>query len=261
MTTLMPSLRRTKTREMLKRWWGSSTTTCRSTPLVVSLLFDPLCVSVCVCVCVCVWVTTCHGCCGPLSLLCEPVAQLELYAQYSPSRIMELLQRSEHYDLEKAQALCVKHNMLREQIYLLGRTGNTEEGLTMIITKVKDDISRRHAKIRFLNNELPPDRRQAIPVDKDLEAAMAASMELPVRKYNFSLPERVRDAEGDAKVALIKEEIKKVERKIAQSVDQEIRWVCSRSRFFSLSFMWLISLSPQVFVLLFSRFLYFALHR
>ncbi|CAK9150480.1 unnamed protein product [Ilex paraguariensis] len=64
--------------------------------------------------------------------------QVELYADYDQKTLLPFLRSSQHYTLEKAYEVCVKRDLLREQVFILGRMGNSKEALAVIINKLGD---------------------------------------------------------------------------------------------------------------------------
>ncbi|KAL9272324.1 Vacuolar protein sorting-associated protein 41-like protein [Drosera capensis] len=64
--------------------------------------------------------------------------QVELYAEYDPKMLLPFLRSSQHYTLEKAYEICLRRDLLREQVFILGRMGNTKEALAVIINKLGD---------------------------------------------------------------------------------------------------------------------------
>ncbi|PSR86535.1 Vacuolar protein sorting-associated protein [Actinidia chinensis var. chinensis] len=64
--------------------------------------------------------------------------QVELYADFDPKMLLPFLRSSQHYTLEKAYEICVKRNLLREQVFILGRMGNSKQALAIIINKLGD---------------------------------------------------------------------------------------------------------------------------
>ncbi|OAY38116.1 vacuolar protein sorting-associated protein 41 homolog [Manihot esculenta] len=64
--------------------------------------------------------------------------QVELYADYDPKMLLPFLRSSQHYTLEKAYDICVKRDLLREQVFILGRMGNSKKALAIIINKLGD---------------------------------------------------------------------------------------------------------------------------
>ncbi|XP_057483913.1 vacuolar protein sorting-associated protein 41 homolog [Actinidia eriantha] len=64
--------------------------------------------------------------------------QVELYADFDPKMLLPFLRSSQHYTLEKAYEICVKRDLLREQVFILGRMGNSKQALAIIINKLGD---------------------------------------------------------------------------------------------------------------------------
>ncbi|KAK4408440.1 Vacuolar protein sorting-associated protein 41 [Sesamum angolense] len=64
--------------------------------------------------------------------------QVELYAEYDPKMLLPFLRSSQHYTLEKAHEICVKRDLLREQVFILGRMGNAKQALAVIINNLGD---------------------------------------------------------------------------------------------------------------------------
>ncbi|EPS74380.1 hypothetical protein M569_00372, partial [Genlisea aurea] len=64
--------------------------------------------------------------------------QVELYADYDPKTLLPFLRSSQHYTLEKALEICLKRELLREQVFILGRMGNSKQALAVIINKLGD---------------------------------------------------------------------------------------------------------------------------
>ncbi|XP_060174078.1 vacuolar protein sorting-associated protein 41 homolog isoform X1 [Lycium barbarum] len=64
--------------------------------------------------------------------------QVELYADYDPKMLLTFLRSSQHYKLEKAYEICVKKDLLKEQVFILGRMGNVKQALAVIINKLGD---------------------------------------------------------------------------------------------------------------------------
>ncbi|KAJ0963912.1 hypothetical protein J5N97_029034 [Dioscorea zingiberensis] len=64
--------------------------------------------------------------------------QVELYADYEPRMLLTFLRSSQHYKLDKAYEICVRNNLLREQVFVLGRMGNSKKALAVIINKLED---------------------------------------------------------------------------------------------------------------------------
>ncbi|GAX72786.1 hypothetical protein CEUSTIGMA_g242.t1 [Chlamydomonas eustigma] len=64
--------------------------------------------------------------------------QVQLTADYAPSKLMEFLTASQYYPLEAALAICQRRNMVSEQVYILGRMGISRQALHLIIEKLGD---------------------------------------------------------------------------------------------------------------------------
>ncbi|CAN4098954.1 unnamed protein product [Withania somnifera] len=64
--------------------------------------------------------------------------QVELYADYDPKMLLTFLRSSQHYRLEKAYEICVKKDLLKEQVFILGRMGNAKQALAVIINRLGD---------------------------------------------------------------------------------------------------------------------------
>ncbi|XP_044504927.1 vacuolar protein sorting-associated protein 41 homolog [Mangifera indica] len=64
--------------------------------------------------------------------------QVELYADYDPKMLLPFLRSSQHYTLEKAYDICFRRDLLREQVFILGRMGNSKQALAVIINKLGD---------------------------------------------------------------------------------------------------------------------------
>ncbi|XP_020973406.1 vacuolar protein sorting-associated protein 41 homolog isoform X3 [Arachis ipaensis] len=64
--------------------------------------------------------------------------KVELYADYDPKMLLPFLHSSQHYTLEKAYEICTKKELLKEQVFILGRMGNSKQALAVIINKLGD---------------------------------------------------------------------------------------------------------------------------
>lgn len=64
--------------------------------------------------------------------------QVELYADYDPGRLMAFLVSSQAYALEAAAELCEARELVREQVFVLGRMGNSRQALHLIIRRLAD---------------------------------------------------------------------------------------------------------------------------
>ncbi|GMJ10786.1 VACUOLAR PROTEIN SORTING 41, vacuolar protein sorting 41, ZIGZAG SUPPRESSOR 2 [Hibiscus trionum] len=64
--------------------------------------------------------------------------QVELYVEYDPKMLLPFLRSSQHYMLEKAYEICARKDLLREQVFVLGRMGNSKQALAVIINELGD---------------------------------------------------------------------------------------------------------------------------
>ncbi|XP_047319698.1 vacuolar protein sorting-associated protein 41 homolog [Impatiens glandulifera] len=64
--------------------------------------------------------------------------QVELYAEYDQKMLVPFLRSSQHYTLEKAYEICLQKGLLREQVFILGRMGNSKKALAVIINNLGD---------------------------------------------------------------------------------------------------------------------------
>ncbi|MBA0557963.1 hypothetical protein Golob_015004 [Gossypium lobatum] len=64
--------------------------------------------------------------------------QVELYVEYEPKMLLPFLRSSQHYTLEKAYEICDRRDLLREQVFILGRMGNSKQALAVIINELGD---------------------------------------------------------------------------------------------------------------------------
>ena len=69
---------------------------------------------------------------------CHPHTQVQLTADYAPSKLMDFLTASQFYPLEAALSICQRRGMVSEQVYILGRMGNARQALHLIIEKLGD---------------------------------------------------------------------------------------------------------------------------
>ncbi|THG97740.1 hypothetical protein EW026_g4314 [Hermanssonia centrifuga] len=65
-------------------------------------------------------------------------AQVELYAEYAPRRLIDFLRASSYYSLEKAYNVCKERDQVPEMVFLLGRMGNNKQALNLIIERLGD---------------------------------------------------------------------------------------------------------------------------
>ncbi|KAA3455516.1 vacuolar protein sorting-associated protein 41-like protein isoform X2 [Gossypium australe] len=63
---------------------------------------------------------------------------VELYVEYEPKMLLPFLRSSQHYTLEKAYEICDRRDLLREQVFILGRMGNSKQALAVIINELGD---------------------------------------------------------------------------------------------------------------------------
>ncbi|GMI97211.1 VACUOLAR PROTEIN SORTING 41, vacuolar protein sorting 41, ZIGZAG SUPPRESSOR 2 [Hibiscus trionum] len=64
--------------------------------------------------------------------------QVELYIEYDPKMLLPFLRSSQHYTLEKAYEACARKDLIREQVFILGRMGNSRQALAVIINELGD---------------------------------------------------------------------------------------------------------------------------
>lgn len=63
---------------------------------------------------------------------------VEMYISYDRTKLLSFLERFDTYDLPKTIDLCREHKLVSELVYLLGRVGQTDEALKLIVTELKD---------------------------------------------------------------------------------------------------------------------------
>lgn len=63
---------------------------------------------------------------------------VEMYIRYDRTKLLSFLERFDTYNLPKTIDLCREHKLVSELVYLLGRVGQTEEALKLIVTELKD---------------------------------------------------------------------------------------------------------------------------
>ncbi|CAD7699980.1 unnamed protein product [Ostreobium quekettii] len=63
---------------------------------------------------------------------------VELYADYDVASLMGFLRSSHQYPLDVAYEVCKKRGLVKEQVYVLGRMGNSNEALQLIIKELAD---------------------------------------------------------------------------------------------------------------------------
>ncbi|KAG0200623.1 Vacuolar protein sorting-associated protein 41 [Mortierella sp. GBA30] len=64
--------------------------------------------------------------------------QVELYAAYAPTKLIDFLRASNYYSMEKAYRACEQRDLVTEMIYLLGRMGDNKKALMLIIERLGD---------------------------------------------------------------------------------------------------------------------------
>uniref|UniRef100_A0A7R9YQY0 Vps41 beta-propeller domain-containing protein n=1 Tax=Chlamydomonas euryale TaxID=1486919 RepID=A0A7R9YQY0_9CHLO len=64
--------------------------------------------------------------------------QVQLTADFAPGKLMEFLAASQYYPLEGALTICQQRGLVAEQVYILGRMGNSRQALHIIIEKLGD---------------------------------------------------------------------------------------------------------------------------
>ncbi|GFR40551.1 hypothetical protein Agub_g1126, partial [Astrephomene gubernaculifera] len=64
--------------------------------------------------------------------------QVALTAEYEPSKLMDLLVSSQFYSLESALSICESRGLVSEQVFVLGRMGNADQALRLIIDRLGD---------------------------------------------------------------------------------------------------------------------------
>jgi len=111
--------------------------------------------------------------------------QVELYAEYEPSKLLPFLRQSNHYPLKmvriaagrkvrtrrqtltqcsitrmwwaagaQAYDICKERNLVAEMVFILGRMGNNKEALNLIISRLNDvqQVRRRARADRWTND-------------------------------------------------------------------------------------------------------------
>ncbi|XP_076360932.1 vacuolar protein sorting-associated protein light isoform X2 [Tachypleus tridentatus] len=63
---------------------------------------------------------------------------VQLYAEFDPHRLLSFLQSSNNYPLETALEICRQRSLVEEEVFLLGRMGNTRDALCLITEKLGD---------------------------------------------------------------------------------------------------------------------------
>jgi hypothetical protein len=64
--------------------------------------------------------------------------QVELYAEYDYTRLIDFLRTSSAFDIQKAYAIVSARDLVPEMVYLLGRMGDNRKALMLIIDRLGD---------------------------------------------------------------------------------------------------------------------------
>lgn len=64
--------------------------------------------------------------------------QVTLYADYDYKLLLPFLRQSNYIPLDKAYKACEERNLYREMVFIMGRMGNTKQGLKLLIEKLGD---------------------------------------------------------------------------------------------------------------------------
>ena len=64
--------------------------------------------------------------------------QVELYAEYDPSRLLDFLRTASAFSFPKAYDICFEKDLVPEMLYLLGKMGDNRKALHLIIERVGD---------------------------------------------------------------------------------------------------------------------------
>ncbi|ORY38239.1 hypothetical protein BCR33DRAFT_741746 [Rhizoclosmatium globosum] len=65
-------------------------------------------------------------------------AQVELYADFDPTRLLDFLRSSAMYKTQTAYELCEIRDLVPEMVYLLGKMGNNRKALVLVIERLGD---------------------------------------------------------------------------------------------------------------------------
>ncbi|CAF3876112.1 unnamed protein product [Rotaria magnacalcarata] len=65
-------------------------------------------------------------------------AQVSLYANYEPEKLLGFLRKAGNYNLQEALAICEVKNLYRETVFLYGRAGNGPVALQIILEQLHD---------------------------------------------------------------------------------------------------------------------------
>jgi hypothetical protein len=66
------------------------------------------------------------------------MVQVELYAEYQPDQLLPFLQSSKQFNKEAALQVCRERQLVREQVFILGRLSRASEALQLIIGTLHD---------------------------------------------------------------------------------------------------------------------------
>ncbi|KAK9235437.1 hypothetical protein V1525DRAFT_381619 [Lipomyces kononenkoae] len=64
--------------------------------------------------------------------------QVNLYAEYDRSKLLDFLKKSNSYNFEKASEICEKREYIPELVYILGKTGQNKKALMLTINRLQD---------------------------------------------------------------------------------------------------------------------------
>ncbi|KAJ3024132.1 UNVERIFIED_CONTAM: Vacuolar protein sorting-associated protein 41 [Siphonaria sp. JEL0065] len=64
--------------------------------------------------------------------------QVELYADFDPTRLLDFLRSSAMYKIQAAYELCELRDLVPEMVYLLGKMGNNRKALVLVIERLGD---------------------------------------------------------------------------------------------------------------------------
>ena len=84
--------------------------------------------------------------------------QLSLYGKHAPHQLLAFLKGSPHYPLELALEVCREHELVQEQVYVLGRMGAHREALGLMLGSLKDI----KGAIDFVRQSREPELWQAL---------------------------------------------------------------------------------------------------
>ncbi|KPV76970.1 uncharacterized protein RHOBADRAFT_51945 [Rhodotorula graminis WP1] len=64
--------------------------------------------------------------------------QVDLYAEFNQSKLVDFLRASNYYNLERAYKICDARDLVPEMVFLLGRMGDNKRALNLIIERLGD---------------------------------------------------------------------------------------------------------------------------